>query len=112
MTKMEMYKQILSHLTNTDEINFIKHEIELLETKKANRKPNPHAKENESATLTIISFLEKHEHEKFTISELQESIPTIAHLNNQRITSILTKLVNDNVIMRRYEKRRPYFSLY
>ena len=31
ITKKEMFAQIMSHLTDESEINFIKHEIELLE---------------------------------------------------------------------------------
>ena len=112
MTKIEMYTLIKTRLTNTDEIAFIDHEIELLKAKNANRKPSANAIENKSLKLVIISFLEKHENEKFTISELQENISEIAHLKNQRVSAILTQLVNENVIMKRYEKRRPYFSLY
>ena len=112
MTKIEMFKQILAHLTDTDEINFINHEIELLANKNAKRKPSANAKENENFKLVIISFLEKHENEKFTISELQENILEISALTNQRVSAMLKQLVDENIIMKQYEKRRAYFSLF
>ena len=41
MTKIEMFTLIATHLTNKDEIDFINHEIELLENKKSSvRKPS------------------------------------------------------------------------
>ena len=111
ITKIEMFTRIMKGLTNQDEINFIAHEIELLENKKNNvRKPSANQVANESFKNEIVNFLQENDG-KFTITEMIEKCDALHLLTNQRVSALVTQLVNDNILERIEEKRKAYFTL-
>ena len=110
MTKKEMFAQILTHLTDENEIAFINHEIELLSNKASQtRKPNANQVANESFKETILQILNATD-KALTITEIQESDESLALLTNQRISALLTQLKNDNLVERIVEKRKAFFK--
>lgn len=109
MTKIQMFEMIKSHLTSTEEINFINHEIELLKSKNANRKPTVNQVENNTFKCTIAQFLTENAEEKFTISEIQAQVSEVETLSNQRMSALMNQLVNEGVVKKVYEKRKAYF---
>ena len=111
LTKIEMYEINKARLTDVNEIEFIEHEIDLLKSKNANRKPTENQVENEKYLACIMEFFFGTEQdEKFTISEIQEFIPEIKDLPNQRMSYLMNKLVKENKLMKTYEKRKACFS--
>ena len=111
LTKIEMFTQIMKGLTNADEIAFIQHEIELLENKKAGvRKPSANQVANETFKQDIVNFLQENEG-KFTITEMIEKCENLHLLTNQRVSALVTQLVNENVLERTLEKRKAYFTI-
>ena len=111
ITKIEMFAQIKSHLTNQEEIDFINHEIELLENKKAGvRKPTANQVANESFKNTIIEVLTENG-KPMSIGEIQGNSESLALLTNQRVSALLTQLVNSGIVVRTEEKRKAYFSM-
>ena len=111
MTKIEMFTLIATRLTNQDEIDFINHEIELLENKKAGvRKPTANQVANEGFIANIIEVLTD-SGKPMTIGEIQEANESLALLTNQRVSALLTKLVNSGTVVRTTEKRKAYFSI-
>lgn len=109
ITKKEMFAQIMSHLTDESEINFIKHEIELLENKASQtRKPTQNQSENIAFKSEIVEFLSNGG--KFSITDLQSSIDSLKDLSNQRISAILKQLVDSGEVVKTYEKRKAFFS--
>ena len=111
MTKKEMFMQIKSKLTDQNEIAFIEHEIELLNSKNSgSRKPTATQQENEKFKIEIVEFLDANHEGKFTISEIQQSSSTLKELSNQRISAILKQLVDAKQITKVYEKRKAYFA--
>ena len=111
LTKIEMFTRIMKGLTNQDEINFIAHEIELLENKKASvRKPTANQVVNENFKQAIVNFLQENE-KSFTITEMIEKCDALHSLTNQRVSALVTQLVNENILERIEEKRKAYFTL-
>ena len=111
LTKIEMFSLIATHLTNQDEIDFINHEIELLENKKSSvRKPTANQVANENFMNDITQVLGA-SNKALTISEIQENSESLALLTNQRISALLTKLISNGVVVRTTEKRKAYFAL-
>ena len=109
ITKKEMFAQIMSHLTDESEINFIKHEIELLENKASQtRKPTQNQIENTVFKSEIIEFLNKGG--KFSITDLQNAIDSLKELSNQRVSAILKQLVDSGEVVKTFEKRKAFFS--
>ena len=111
LTKIEMFSLIATRLTNQDEIDFINHEIELLENKKSSvRKPTANQVANENFMNDITQVLGA-SNKALTISEIQENSESLALLTNQRISALLTKLISNGVVVRTTEKRKAYFAL-
>ena len=90
-------------------IEFINHEIELLEKKSSQgKKPTANQMENEGF-LEIIQNILQGSDKAMTISDIQnanEELPT----SNQRMSALMKKLVESGVVERTYEKRKPYFK--
>ena len=100
---------------SVDFIDFINHEIELLERKSTSksRKPSEKEIENESLRADIITFLTECDTMK-SISELMEEVPSLANipgLTNQRVNALLIPLVKNGKITREYVKKKPYYSI-
>lgn len=110
LTKIEMFTLILKELSDPTQIAFIEHEIELLENKKmVSRKLTQTQKDNEILKLDIVKFLQT-SGKSFTITELQKNVSSIENLSNQRVSALLTQLVNSGTVSKTYEKRKAYFS--
>lgn len=110
LTKIEMFTIIKSRLTNPNEIAFIDHEIELLENKKStSRKPTKNQEENQVYKKILLDTLEVLE--SATITDIQNENEKLKNLSNQRISALLTQLVNAGAVVKSYDKRKAYFSL-
>ena len=116
MTKKEMLKNIINFVENgnceaspAELIEFCSHEIELLERKSATpKKPTATQVENESLRAELLSFLVSVDTLK-NIKEIQEECSTFAELSNQRMSHLLTALVNDGKVEKTYVKKTPYY---
>ena len=74
----------------------------------ANRKPTATQKENEELKVKILAHLETVE--KQTVSEMMKTVPELADLTNQRVTSLVTALYKEGKVDRVVEKRKAYFT--
>ena len=91
-------------------ITGLKHEIELLEKKRTNKTMSAKQKENETLKEKIVETLSKSD-KGLTISEIQSLITELADLSNQRVSALLTQLVNAGTVVRVYNKKKAYFSI-
>lgn len=119
MTKKEMFAAAINAINGEAleaevldaVIAGLEHEIDLLNKRSSKeRKPTKTQIENEGFRADILAFLAEKD-TAFTISELQENIPSIAELKNQRITHLLTPLVDEGRVRRENLKRKIYFSI-
>lgn len=111
-TKAQMYAQILAHLTDKDEKDFITHEMELLAKKNATKstKLTPTQEANEILKNTIVDFIETNG-ERMTISQMIKEIPECAGLSNQKVSALIRQLTASCVLVRSEEKGVAYFDL-
>lgn len=113
LTKRDHFNALLAIpavAENSALVDFINHEIELLDRKNsAERKPT--AKQNENAALKSAIVGEMESGVKYTISEMLKALPSCADLTNQRVSAIVRQLIADGVVVRTEEKRKAYFSL-
>ena len=112
MTKKEMFAEIRNIVADNEEmVAFIDHEIALLDRKSATpRKPTKTQIENDGYRAEIVQFLTLADAPK-TIREIQENIPDLADLTNQRITHMLTDLIKAGKLGKDYVKKTPYFFI-
>ena len=111
-TKKDMFIALLAIKevsTNPTLVEFIKHEIDLLTKKATSKKPTATQTANEEFKTLILDYLRKKCVGK-CIKELQAEIPELTDLTNQRITHLLTPLVNTHQLIKTYDKKTPYFS--
>lgn len=114
ITKKEMFASVITvveatEATNKEElVTFLKHEIELLE--KRSSRTTKTQKENEGILTDILTSLAAIG-SKVTVTELQAKAPALAGLSNQKISSLLAKLVKDGSVERVMEKKKVYFFL-
>ena len=111
MTKRENYasiREIVEKLGRTDLVEFVDHEVELL-NKKNNAPKNPTAKQLENEKLKDVILAEIGD-KLMTITEMQTNIPALSELSNQRVSAIVKQLVEDNSLIRTVDKRKAYFK--
>lgn len=114
MTKLEMLEAILEEpaiRSNAEYVDFLEKEITTLKTRQAVAKKRTTDKQEALAPVrqAIIDFLQADGRE-LRIGDLKESIPELTGLSTQKISAMLTQLVNSGDIIRTYEKRVAYFA--
>lgn len=110
MTKRDYYKKLRKVVENdTELVAFIDHEIELLNKKNsAKKKPTKNQVENVAIKETILNALTD---TPTTITDLMANSVELQDLSNQRVSALMTQLVNDNKVVRTTDKRKAFFSL-
>ena len=126
MTKREKFNALLTLLNDfendaiivegfsaEDACEFISHEIDLLDKKnavKGEKKPTEKQKQNADIGEMVIDLLNNTDG-GLTITQMLKSIENLpADMTNQRMTHIVTALVNDKRVERYTEKRVTYFK--
>lgn len=112
-TKRELFgevREIVERESRTDLIEFVDHELELLE-KKANRTGTTKTqKENEVIKTKIIDALVKIA-TPVSITELQEQDEEMAQYSNQKISALLTQLIKEEKVVRNKDKKKSVFTI-
>ena len=97
---------------NADLVEFINHEIELLDKKNtAERKPTAKQVENAGFKSDILAWMEPAT--QYAAADVVKGVPSIvaAGLSANRVTAMLTQLVNDGSLIRTEDKRKNFYSL-
>ena len=111
ITKRDRFAELLTLAevkANTDLVQFIEHEIELLAKKNsADKKPTAQQTANEAIKADILATME--EGKLYTITELMKIVPSCADLTNQRVSALVRQMLNIS-IERIEDKRKAYFK--
>ena len=97
---------------DTELVEFINHEIELLDKKNtAERKPTAKQVENAGFKADILAWMEPDT--KYLSADVAKGVPSIiaAGISVNRVTAMLTQLMNDGAVIRTEDKRKSYYSL-
>lgn len=113
ITKRENFASVLEIVTELgrgDLVDFINHEIELLDKKASKKTQTKTQKENETFIETIYEVLVDLA-KPATINEIQNANETIAEFSNQKVSALLKKLVDAKRVVKVVEKNKTYFSV-
>ena len=120
MTKKEMFAVVVEVVENTtsvpaerkaEMVEFLNHEIELLNKKSSKSGQTKTQKENEILKEQLLSAFAEME-KPVTISEFQElSNEPVAQLSNQKLSALLNQLVKAKKMVKTIEKKKSHFSL-
>ena len=106
MTKVEMFKSIMDKYNLSEsEVEFINHEIELLEKKNSNRKPTKAQEENENTKTAILEFM--NENQSYTVTEIQKGVGIES---NQKASALIRQLKESGLVGRSEVKGKAYFT--
>ena len=95
----------------TEMIDFINHELELLNRKSGKSGQTKTQKENELLMTQLLMAFEEMER-PVTISEFQATSSfEICTLSNQKLSALLKKLVESGKMVKTTDKKKSYFSL-
>lgn len=107
VTKKENFLKLKALVTDAELIAFIDNEIRLLEKKNSAKKgPSKTQVENENIKVAILNAMD---------SDTEYSVSDITSLmdvdySNQKMSALLTQLVDANKLVRTEIKRKAYFS--
>lgn len=111
MTKREYFNVLLSLnevKANSELVDFINHELELLSKKNASEKKlTPTQKENLTIQGAILNYMETNV--LYTITDLLKNVPECAGMSNQRVSAIVRIMREEKKVERIEEKRKAYF---
>ena len=111
MTKVEMFSAIREAVSeNAEMVAFIDHEIELISKKATSKKPTKVQVENEGFKAEILAYLTE-VGKAVTIKEMQSAVECLAGLSNQKMTHLLSALIDEKKISTEYEKKTPFYSI-
>lgn len=108
----EMLLTINEVTKNKSLVDFINHELELLEKKSTSNKMSKTQQENEEIKKLILEDFNQIG-KAVTISELQELSKDLQDYSNQKLTSLITQLYNkgNGVLTREEVKGKAYYSI-
>ena len=113
MTKRDYFNALLSLdgvKANSELVDFINHELELLAKKNASEKKlTPTQKENLTIQEAILNYME--DNVLYTITDLLKNVPECAGMSNQRVSAIVRIMREEKKVERIEEKRKAYFRL-
>lgn len=115
MTKRDYFNQLLEIAEVKDNkamVEFINHELELLEKKNASKSSaeTKTQKANNDLKDLILSQMEKGV--RYTISDMQKKLPCCQDLSNQKLSAMARQLMASGDLKRIEEKRKAYFELF
>lgn len=91
-------------------VEFINHEIDLLNRKNSTeKKPTAQQKANEALKQDIVECMERDR--LYTISEMIKEFPCCSDLSTPKVSAIIRLLKDEGVVIRTEDKRKAYFRL-
>ena len=91
-------------------VDFINHEIDLLNRKNSTeKKPTATQVANEALKQEIVECMERDR--LYTISEMIKEFPCCADLSTPKVSAIIRLLKDEGIVVRTEDKRKAYFSL-
>ena len=110
VTKKMMFEALIAKYGLTaEEEKFLRHEIELIEAKKANKKPTKAQEENEKLKAEILEIIGN---KALTVSAVWKSKDEwILNYSNQKFSALMNAMVEEGRLKKITDKRVSYFSV-
>ena len=119
-TRKEMFTSVSDFLAEHDAdtalIDFVNHQIELLDNKKESKKQSKEQEEN--ATYSNAIYEQMAFERKYSAAELMKELPAVGdwnanhetELSVQKLASLLKPLVDGGKVIKTTEKRRVFYT--
>lgn len=119
-TRKEMFTSVSDFLAEHDAdtalIDFVNHQIEMLDNKKESKKQSKEQEEN--ATYSNAIYEQMAFERKYSAAELMKELPAVSdwnanhetELSVQKLASLLKPLVDGGKVIKTTEKRRVFYT--
>ena len=119
-TRKEMFTSVsdflAEHEADTALIDFVNHQIEMLDNKKESKKQSKEQEEN--ATYSNAIYEQMAFERKYSAAELMKELPAVSdwnanhetELSVQKLASLLKPLVDGGKVIKTTEKRRVFYT--
>lgn len=119
-TRKEMFTRVsdflAEHEADTALIDFVNHQIEMLDNKKESKKQSKEQEEN--ATYSNAIYEQMAFERKYSAAELMKELPAVGdwnanhetELSVQKLASLLKPLVDGGKVIKTTEKRRVFYT--
>ena len=108
MTIVEKYEAIIGKVEGVltaEEIEFLKERADMHSKKNANRKPTKAQAENEGIKSAILDFMV--EGKEYTVTDIQKGVGLES---NQKASALVRQLKEADLVIRKEEKGKAYFT--
>lgn len=108
MTIVEMYAKVMEKakdVLSEEELNFLKERAEMHSKKNANCKPTKAQAENEEIKAKILEVMESGK--AYTVTEIQKAVGLES---NQKASALVRQLKESDLVIRKEEKGKAYFT--
>lgn len=110
LTKKEKYGMVLDYIKDNEMlVEFINNEINLLTKKASSSSKTKTQIENENIKEKLVATLNELDN-PITITDLQKVNSEMGAYSNQKLSALLTQLVNEKKVYRIVDKKKTYFS--
>lgn len=108
MTIVEMYAKVIEKakdVLSDEEIKFLEERAEMHSKKNASRKPTRAQAENEEIKAKILEVMEVGK--AYTVTEIQKAVGIES---NQKASALIRQLKESDLVIRKEEKGKAYFT--
>ena len=109
ITKREVINAMLAEevvVANEVYVNFLNHELELLDKKSSNRKPSKAQEANVAIKDNILAVLTESE-APISATEIAKAVD----ITVQKASALLRQMIDANVVVKTIDKRKTFFSV-
>lgn len=111
MTKREMFNLIATvNADNAEIVEFCNKEVELLDARKASKKPSKTQIQNVE-NLEVIKEVLAEAEAPMSISEIKGADTRLAEFSSQKVSALLKKLVDNGSVIKTMDKKKAFFAL-
>lgn len=118
-TKKECFVALFTHFQETGRdcgnisaevmMDFLEHEIELLEKKNSAKKPTAQQTANSGIKELILEVLTDNGG-MMTITDIQKANAELGEMSNQRVSALIRQMIEAGEVERVEDKRKAYFK--
>ena len=108
LTIVEMYEKVMEKakgVLSEEELNFLKERAEMHSKKNANRKPTKAQEENEGIKAKSLEVMESGK--AYTATDIQKAVGLES---NQKASALVRQLKESDLVIRKEEKGKAYFT--
>ena len=89
---------------------YLSNELDILDRRKISKAESTKKSENEGIKNTLLEVLVASE-KGLTVTDIQKSNAELGALSNQKISALLKQMVDDNIVAKKTDKKKSYFSV-